>query len=76
MAVSPITRNPVRAYEELIEAECLAAERILYRRPVHVWVRDRPGWVENILATLNWAWRHEAPPPIDISTVTLAPLNQ
>lgn len=67
MAVSPATRREASAYEELIEAECLAAERMLFRRPVDPWVRERPGWMEGILATLRWAWRHDGPPPLDVT---------
>ncbi|WP_328304475.1 hypothetical protein [Actinomycetospora sp. NBC_00405] len=50
------------AYEELIEAEFLAAERLEETRP-HL-VRSRPGWCEGIRATLRWAWRREGPPPL------------
>lgn len=67
MEPSPVTQRQVSAYEELIEAECIAAEVMLLRRPVDVWVRTRPGWVEGISATLNWAWRHQGDPPIDIT---------
>lgn len=66
MAPSPVTRRQVSAYEELIDAECLAAEKMLLRQPVPVWVQNRQGWVEAILATLNWAWRRTAVAPIDV----------
>jgi hypothetical protein len=39
----------------LIEAECLAAERLLARRPVPPTLARRPGWIEGIVATLQWA---------------------
>jgi hypothetical protein len=32
--------------------------------------------VENILATLNWAWRHDGNPPIDISAVSPAAVQR
>src|SRR5437763_1401992 len=44
--MAPITNRDASAYEELIEAECLAAEKLLWRRPVPLWVRNQPGWVE------------------------------
>ncbi len=62
-AYSPATGRTARAYEELIEAECLAAEKVAIRRPAAL--LRRPGWIEGIVATLNWAWRHTVPPPLD-----------
>jgi hypothetical protein len=64
VAYSPVTRRSVRAYEELIEAEYLAAERLDQRRPDLV--ATRPGWCEAIRATLRWAWRHDGPPPLAV----------
>ena len=66
-AYSPATGRSARAYEELIEAECVAAERLLARRPVPPTLRRRPGWIEGIVATLRWAWRRSAPPPLEIA---------
>jgi hypothetical protein len=65
LASSPVTYREARAYEELIEAEYLAAERLDQREPellIH-----RPGWCEGIQRTLRWAWRHDGPPPFPIS---------
>jgi hypothetical protein len=61
---APVSEREASAYEELIEAECLAAEKTLIRRPR--WMAYRPGWVEGILATLCWAWRRSGPAPIDV----------
>ncbi len=61
LAASPVTYREEPAYEELIEAEYLAAERLDLREPellVH-----RPGWCEGVQRTLRWAWRHDGPPP-------------
>jgi hypothetical protein len=66
---APITERQDCAYEELIEAECLAAERALFVSPPHVWLSTRPGWIQGIVATLNWAWRRSAPAPLDTSDV-------
>ncbi len=63
-ARSPATNRSATAYEELIEAEYLAAELLDVRRPnllVH-----RPGWCEAVRATLRWAWRRNGPPPLDL----------
>ena len=62
LAMSPVGKREVRAYEGLIEAEFLAAERLTDRRPDLI--EHRPGWCEGIAATLRWAWRHDGPPPL------------
>lgn len=64
-AHAPATGRSARAYEELIDAECLAAERLL-AQPTPTTLR-RPGWIEGIAATLRWAWRRTAPAPLDIA---------
>jgi hypothetical protein len=68
-ARSPITRRAERAYEELIEAEYLAAEKRAARGPRPDQPDDRPGWTEGARATLRWAWLHSGPPPLPGSTV-------
>jgi len=64
VARSPVTRRTATAYEELIEAEYLAAELLDVRQPRLV--ESRPGWCEGIRATLRWAWRRNGPPPLDL----------
>lgn len=59
---SPATERSARAYEELIEAEYLAAEGLDLARPDLV--EYRPGWCEGIRATLRWAWRCNGPAPL------------
>lgn len=71
VAYAPVTRRSVRAYEELIEAEFLAAERLAARSPDLV--ERRPGWCEAIRATLRWAWRDEGPPPLVVARTGAAP---
>jgi hypothetical protein len=63
---APVTRRGGTAYEELIEAECLAAEKLLFRRPVPTWVQNQPGWLPAVVATFAWAWRRTGPPPIEV----------
>lgn len=58
---SPATGQVVRAYEELIEAEYLAAENLHLARPDLI--EHRPGWCEGVRATLRWAWRCNGPAP-------------
>ncbi len=64
MARPPVSRHDERAYEELIEAEYLAAEMLDVRRPDLV--ESRPGWCEAIQAAMRWAWRSSGTPPIDV----------
>lgn len=64
LSYSPATGRMARAYEELIDAECVAAERLAARRPRPATLARRPGWIEGIVATLAWAWRHEGPVPL------------
>lgn len=65
-ASAPVTQRSERAYEELIEAELLAAEKLAMRRPVPAWLAARPGWCEAVCATLRWAWRRSGPPPLQL----------
>lgn len=67
LARSPATRQAIVAYEELIEAEYLAAELLEQRRPDLV--RSRPGWCEAVRVTLFWAWRGQGPPPIEVTAI-------
>ncbi|WP_145981254.1 hypothetical protein [Pseudonocardia sp. HH130629-09] len=60
---TPATGTRQFAFEELIEREYLAAERLPERRPELL--TSQPGWCEGIRATLRWAWRHDGPPPFD-----------
>jgi hypothetical protein len=61
---APATHRTALAYEELIEAEFLAAERLAETRP-HL-LRSRPGWCEGVRATLAWAWRCQGDRPLKI----------
>ncbi len=65
-AHAPVTKSTRRAYEELIEAEYLAAEKLDMRRPRPSWLKEQPGWIDGICATLRWAWRRSGPPPIEL----------
>lgn len=60
-AFAPVTRTRRLAYEELIEAEYLAAERLAGDEPE--WLAARPGYLDGVRNTLRWAWRGEGPAP-------------
>jgi hypothetical protein len=67
-ARSPVTGRTGMATPELIEAECLAAERLDMQRPVPAWLAEQPGWSAAVLATLDWVWRRSGRPPFEIAS--------
>jgi hypothetical protein len=69
---SPITHRSRPAFEELIEAEYLAAVAMEAQPPEQRLYGDRPGYVEAVAATLRWAWRRSGPVP-DLQPVNAAP---
>ncbi|TCM35127.1 hypothetical protein [Kribbella sp. VKM Ac-2568] len=60
---SPVTGIPNKAYEELIADETRAAEQVVADSPP-----GKPGFVDGVFATLNWAWRRSGVPPIEVDT--------
>jgi hypothetical protein len=64
LAQAPVTERRQQAYPELIEAECLAADLLLMRRPAPRWLSEQPGWAESIVTTLDWTWRYSGRPPV------------
>lgn len=70
MARSPVTARAVLAMAELIQAELLEAEKLALRRPVPGQVLDRPGWLDAVIATLNWAWLGRGEPPVRFLSAT------
>ena len=62
LAWAPVTRRSRLAHEELIEAELFAAELQALRNPGGI--EGRPGWLEGILATLQWAWAGSSVAPL------------
>ena len=66
MAHAPVTERTRLAFEELIEAEYLAAEKLTAVQPRPAWLVERPGWIEAVCATLRWAWARTGPPPLPL----------
>ena len=64
LARAPVTRRSSLAHEELIEAERLAAEVQAFRHPGGI--EGRPGWLEGIVATLQWAWAGSSVAPLEL----------
>ena len=61
---APVTRHSSLAHEELIEAERIAAEVQALRNPSGL--VGRPGWLEGMVATLQWAWAGSSAEPLDV----------
>ena len=68
LARAPITRRSNLAHEELIEAERLAAELEVIRHPGGI--EGRSGWLEGIVATLQWAWAGSSGAPLEVPSTS------
>ncbi|QRP45775.1 hypothetical protein [Amycolatopsis sp. FDAARGOS 1241] len=66
LAYAPVTERTGLAHEETIQAECVAAEVLLFRRPVPAWLAERPGWLESIVLALGWAWQRSGTAPMEV----------
>ena len=64
LAWAPVTERSGLAHEETIQAELLAAELQLLRHQGGM--EGRPGWLEGIVATLQWAWAGSSAAPLDV----------
>ena len=64
LAWAPVTERSALAHEELIASELLAAERAAIRNPRGI--EGRPGWLEGVVATLEWAWGGSPVPPLEL----------
>jgi hypothetical protein len=64
LAWAPVTWRSGLAHEEFIEAELLAAEVQAIKHPGGI--EGRPGWLEGIVATLQWAWAGSSVAPLDV----------
>jgi hypothetical protein len=64
LARATVTRRSNLAHEELIQTELLAAEVKAIRNPGGI--EGRPGWLEGIVATLQWAWAGSSVAPLDV----------
>jgi len=68
LAWAPVTQRTGLAHEELIASELLAAEMQVLRNPHGI--EGRPGWLEGILATLQWAWAG-SPAPLELPSTNV-----
>jgi hypothetical protein len=64
LAWAPVTERSGLAHEETIEAELFAAELRKLRNPGGI--QGRPGWLEGIVVTLQWAWAGSSVAPLDM----------
>ncbi|MEC3974568.1 hypothetical protein [Amycolatopsis sp. H20-H5] len=65
-ADAPITNRFGQAYQEIIQEEALAADKLLFRQPVPYWLTKRPGWALSVHLTFQWAWFGDGNPPIEL----------
>ena len=68
-AHAPVSRSTRSATPELVERELLLARMLVARRPAPEWVAGRPGWVEAVVATLEWAWLGADSPVLEPASV-------
>jgi len=64
LAWAPVTERSGLAHEETIEAELFAAELKKLKNPDGV--EGRPGWLEGVVATLQWVWAGSSVAPLDM----------
>jgi len=64
LAWAPVTRRSGVAHEESIAAELMAAEVAGIRNPGGI--EGRPGWLEGILTTWQWAWAGSTKAPLEM----------
>ena len=64
LARAPVTQRVGLAHEELIASELLAAAGRAFSNPRGI--DGRPGWLEGIVATLQWAWAASPGPPLEL----------
>jgi hypothetical protein len=70
VARSPITRRERMAHPEYVDEETVTAHTLTVRRDKPSWLLARPGWLDGVLDTLVWAWRHTRDrPPIDMDAL-------
>lgn len=67
-AWAPVTRRSSVAHEESIAAELMAAEVAFVRSSGGI--EGRPGWLEGILTTLQWAWAGSTKAPLEMPSTS------
>jgi hypothetical protein len=70
LAWAPVTQRTGLAHEELIASELVAAEMSALRNPGGV--EGRPGWLEGIVATLQWVWAGSPAPPLELPSTSVS----
>jgi len=64
---SPLTHRRRMTHPEYVQEEALEAQSLSGRRSKPRWLLARPGWLEGVLDTFDWAWwGTRARPPIDM----------
>jgi hypothetical protein len=64
---SPLTRRQRMAHPEYVQEEAFEAQSLWGRLNKPNWLLARPGWLDGVLDTFDWAWwGTQARPPIDM----------
>jgi hypothetical protein len=64
---APLTDRQGMAHPEYVQVEAFEAQNLWERRNKPSWLLSRPGWLEAVLDTFDWAWwRTRDRPPIDM----------
>jgi hypothetical protein len=64
---APLSDRQGMAHPEYVQAEAFEAQNLWERRSKPSWLLSRPGWLEGVLDTFDWAWwRTRVRPPIDM----------
>lgn len=62
---APITHRTRMTHPEYVQEEAFEAQAVSGRRNKQSWLLARPGWLEGVLDTFDWAWwGTRARPPI------------
>jgi len=65
--LGPVTDRGSMTHPEYVQEEAFEAQSLSGRRNKPSWLLARPGWLEGVLDTFDWAWwGTRARPPIDM----------
>jgi hypothetical protein len=64
---APLTRRRRMTHPEYVQEEAFEAQNLWSRRNIPSWLLARPGWLDGVLDTFDWAWwGTRRRPPIDM----------
>lgn len=70
---SPLAHRQRLAHPEYVQEEAFEAQSLWGRQNKPGWLLARPGWLDGVLDTFDWAWWGTRPrPPIDMGDLNAA----